>query len=334
MKQFSPLEWIKISIANNYGLDKLIFEERIKWVNNNLEVLDEVSDEAEEPELYLKAVRAYRDALAGVDTGYMVGIDATTSGYSIMSMLSRCPQGLTLTNLIEDGKRYDLYSSVILEMNKMLDKENKIDLTSDKLGALTRKEAKAGIMTFGYFSQAKPKEIFNEFQLQAFYMTMHQSLPGAMDVMECIRYSMDGEALGYEWTLPDGHVAKTQVRIPVEDRIEIQECDGIRYTHRYSVNAADSHSVALGANIVQSIDAYIVRQVVLRCDFDVITVHDEFFTHPNNCNAMRAVYLEVCQEIVDANLLDDILSDILGYHAEYAPINEEPITLDGVHCLC
>lgn len=66
------------------------------------------------------------------------------------------------------------------------------------------------------------------------------------------------------------------------------------------------------------VDAYICREVIKRCDFEIMTVHDSFYSHPNNINAIRAVYNEVLEEINNGSvdILSRFLSDIYGYKVE------------------
>ncbi|MCB2563695.1 hypothetical protein KQ772_15005, partial [Listeria monocytogenes] len=58
MKTFNAIQYIAIDIANQYGLDKTNYEDRIQWGKTNLNKLEELTQDAEEPYLYYKAVRA------------------------------------------------------------------------------------------------------------------------------------------------------------------------------------------------------------------------------------------------------------------------------------
>lgn len=242
----SGLDWVKISIANRYGLDKKLFNERIEWVEARIDNLEDFVGDAEEPELFLGAVEALYDVMDGNPTNFLVDVDATTSGYSIMSMLANCRLGMEMTNVIGEN-RHALYLDVLENMNDNLPKDEQIIFGDSQVeGALTYKEAKRGIMTFGYGSASKPKEIFStKRQLDEFYVSMLEMLPGAMDVVDTLKRSIIPEATEYKWTLPDGHVAKVKVRVETEARIEVQELEGVRYTHKWKVNQADERSVAL-----------------------------------------------------------------------------------------
>ena len=47
MKTYSGFEYLCIDIANSMGKDKLLFEERIEWVQTNIDKLEELADQAE-----------------------------------------------------------------------------------------------------------------------------------------------------------------------------------------------------------------------------------------------------------------------------------------------
>ncbi len=55
MKNFTPIEYICIDIANAYGLDKELFEDRIQWVKDNAKNLESLAQEADDYPIYMKA---------------------------------------------------------------------------------------------------------------------------------------------------------------------------------------------------------------------------------------------------------------------------------------
>ena len=80
MKEYLPLDYLCIDIANHFGLDKLLFEDRIQWVKDNYAQLEELADKADVKPLYMKAVHELRNVVAGKPTGHIVQLDATCSG--------------------------------------------------------------------------------------------------------------------------------------------------------------------------------------------------------------------------------------------------------------
>ena len=143
-KEYTPMQYLAIDIANQYGLDKEVFEKRIEWVKSNLNDLEAYTEEAEEPLLYAKAVKAFRDTQAGKPTGHTVALDAVCSGLSLMSTVMNKEKGANITGLTNPNKRSDAYTEVTKYMNKLL-KEDGIDSFT-----VSRKDAKSAVMTLKY----------------------------------------------------------------------------------------------------------------------------------------------------------------------------------------
>ena len=80
MKTFSGFEYVMIDICNQFGLDKIPFADRIAWVNEHMDELESLVDQAETQPLYMKAVLALRKAQKGIPSGHLVGLDACASG--------------------------------------------------------------------------------------------------------------------------------------------------------------------------------------------------------------------------------------------------------------
>tara|TARA_R110002051_G_C8487573_1_gene462659 strand:+ start:47 stop:292 length:246 start_codon:yes stop_codon:yes gene_type:complete len=80
MQIFTPFEYLLIDVANNYGLDKELYENRIKWSKTNLNILEDMVGTAESPNMYWKSVNAVRCAQQGIPTGHLVGFDSAASG--------------------------------------------------------------------------------------------------------------------------------------------------------------------------------------------------------------------------------------------------------------
>lgn len=112
MQKYTGFEYLCIDAANQAGHDKLLFEQRIQWVMDNFNNLENLeSGEKTQPQ-YLKAVMAIRAAQRGEEIGHLVGLDACCSGMQIMSALTGCISGCKATNLISTGVRADAYTLV------------------------------------------------------------------------------------------------------------------------------------------------------------------------------------------------------------------------------
>lgn len=139
MKTYSGFAYLCIDIANQYGLDKELFETRIQWTQDHLSELESLSDKAECQPLYKKAVMALRKAQAGIPTGHLIGFDGVCSGVQIMSALTGCIAGATSTGLVDPNVRADAYGKLTEVMQGILG--GKVDISRD--------DAKQAFMTLG-----------------------------------------------------------------------------------------------------------------------------------------------------------------------------------------
>ena len=309
------LDNLKIAIAGHAGHDKVTWSERINWFNQqlNLDV-----DTFDEPILGSKAIQAYLDSKKGIATGYTMSIDATASGLQVMSALSGCKVTAKACNMVNTGNREDIYQAVVDKMNALLDTSQQV----------TRSNVKKPVMTTFYNSEANPKETFTEPQLEAFYASLDDTLPGALDVMEAINQYWDFESDVHMWTLPDGHVAKVPVTEMTNVRIEVDELNHRTFTYRYNKQQPSENYRSLVANIVHSVDGYVAREMVRRCHsmkIQLIHIHDCFVFSPDHLQTVCKTYREILAEIANKPLLSDILSEIAG---KYVPVTKHSTDLD------
>ena len=300
---------IKIAVANHAGHDKMTWQGRIDWFNQQL---DFDVDQFDEPILGAKALRAYSDAKNGYKTGYVMSIDATASGLQIMAALSGCKDTARVCNMLNTGNREDVYQMIADKMNRRL---------NGKYG-VSRKDVKKPCMTHFYNSVATPEKMFNEIQLEAFYSTLDGLMPGAMAVMETVNEFWQYGSDVHQWSLPDGHVARIPVTEMADTRIEVDELNHRTFTYRYEKQQPSKNFRSLVANIVHSVDGYVAREMVRKCHgmgIELVHIHDCFVFSPDYLQAISQAYREVLADIADSNLLSDILSEICG---QYIPVSK------------
>ena len=262
MQTFTGYEYLMIDAANQMGHDKWLFDDRIQWVKDNMDSLESLADQADKKPLYLKAVQAIRKAQAGQPTGHLVGFDAVCSGIQVMSALTGCKAGAEATGLINPNVRADAYTATTKIMNSIL----------GGVGvSVPRKKAKEALMTAYYGSKAKPVEIFGEDtpELTAFYAAATQVAPGAWELLQDLLKSWQPYALTHEWQLPDGYEAKVKVMEKVQTRIEVDELDHASFTYEFKFNQGSPKGLSNVANVVHSVDAYILRCIHRRCNYDL-----------------------------------------------------------------
>lgn len=263
MVQYSGWQYLLIDVANQMGLDKMLFEERIEWAEKHLDQLESMVDQAETKPLYMKAVQAIRKAQKGIPSGHLVGFDACCSGIQIMSAITGCEAGARATGLVDPNVRADAYSAITSTMNELLHSQG---ISVD----VSRADAKRATMTSFYGSKAKPIEIFGEKtpELGAFYKAATIVAPGAWELLQDLLASWQPYALYHAWKLPDGYDARVKVMEKKESRVEVDELDHATFTYEYYVNEGTKKGLSNVANVVHSIDAYVLRSIHRRCNYD------------------------------------------------------------------
>ena len=261
MKTYTPFEFLCIDVANQADMDKKLFEERIQWVKENFNRLLYLQTSKKERPLYVKAVTALYRACKSEAIGHMVGLDATCSGMSIMSVVTKCYKGCLATNLIDPDVRNDAYTMVTNAAGEMLD--------GDLI--VTRQDAKDATMTTLYGSQAKPREIFgtDTEELDAFYAGLVAVAPRAVELLGDLRMAWQPFALEHRWVCPDNFTVRIKVMQKVEgERVEVDELDGASFTYEYYVNEGTKTDLKLVANVTHSLDAYLLRSMERRCNYN------------------------------------------------------------------
>lgn len=256
METFTPLEYLKIDIASNFGLDKKKWDERIAWFDKNEAQLESLIKEAKEPALFYAGILAYQKARKGLPIKYPISLDATSSGAQILSILIECEKSAKLCNVIDTGEREDLYTNIY---QLMLDRLN-------DTAKISPDNTKQAIMTSLYGSKAMPRKVFGEGELlSTFYETMYQEAPGIWELNNALLGLWQSEALSHDWVLPDNFHVQTKVMVDHEETVHFRN----RPYQVYSkVNAPAPDGLSLGANVVHSIDGMIVREILRRCMFD------------------------------------------------------------------
>lgn len=272
MQTFTPEQYLRIDIASNFGLDKANWDVRLEWFEDNINGILEIVDlaannpadlhkhpimrEAESPALVFAGITAWAKASNGQSIGYGVGLDATASGAQLLSILIGCEQSARLCNVLDTGRREDLYTNVF-------------ELLKQRIGdteAVSRDDAKTAVMTSLYGSTEQPKRVFGEGEkLDAFYATMEEDLPGVWELNQALLELWNPNALSHDWVLPDNFHVKTKVMAQkIETVLFLDEKhDVISYENR-----PQARGLSISANVVHSLDGMVVREMGRRCTYD------------------------------------------------------------------
>lgn len=281
MNVYTGIEYIKIDIANNFGLDKVSFEERINWFNKEIEpYVDENSSDdylwdiipeimPDEPELFYAGLLAYRDTLAGKPTGYTISLDAVCSGVQCLAALSLDEPALKDTGLIGD-ERGDIYSAIYHDMVKTIG----INATEAQIKAM-RTSAKKAIVPMMYGSRRAPEREFpDEVERSAFLQAADKRMEGCLTLRNVLMNCVDENATEYVWVMPDGHTVVT----PVTKRnwYETTLSDGFTFKWSIYEKGIAKWYIKNAANVIHATDALIMREMVRRCNYDPRKVFDTY----------------------------------------------------------
>ena len=297
MQTFTGWEYLLIDVANHWGMDKARFEERIEWATAHLEELEELAKDRvwKDKPMYLKTCYAIRKAQKGMATGHLVGFDAVCSGMQIMSALTGCHAGAKATGLIDPDRRADAYTDCTEIMQGILGYKAEDD----------RDRVKDAVMTSLYGSKKRPKVHFGDDtpELQAFYKAMWQLCPGACELLQDLLNSWRPYALSHDWVLPDGFQVKIKVMDERVERIEVDELDHTTFTYTWFENMGVKKDVKNAANVIHSVDAYVLRSLIRRCNYDrdvVLMAADEFTCELlNRAAGIPKAAFELSEQVAD-----------------------------------
>lgn len=321
MQEFSGRDYLRIDIANNFGLDKEVWNDRIQWTKDNESTLSNYINDADNKFGYIKAIEAYKNVQKGKPTGHMMFLDACSSFLQIMSIFSGDEEGAKQSNIINTGVRQDFYSNATDDMNSYL--ANGV--------VISRKRFKLTSMPVFYNSKALPRDEFGTgtAEYKSFYKALGKLAGGALDIMQELNNHWSPDRDYHQWRLPDGHVSYCPVTKTKEKRIEIDELDHKRFTYQYTEQVTQNKGTSLPANTIQSFDAWIARELEYEAyllGIELGLIHDAFGFHPNHGNDVRKIFVKVLCKLADSNAYNNVLDDLVpGSKSKYTPLSSNII---------
>jgi hypothetical protein len=257
MQGFDGRSYLKIDISNNFGNDKLSWNDRLAWFEQNEPNLESLHEQAAEPALFYAGVQAYRAVQRGEAIGYPISLDATASGMQLLACLTGDRKAGEICNVVNTGNREDAYTSIWQTMQQKLGSAIKI----------TRQQAKDAVMPALYSSKKAPEDVFGKGTqtLALFYETMEELAPAAWELNQAFLDIWDPDRLVYEWVMPDNFHVKVKVMDHVTEK-------AIFLTQPFDiprkVNKTMKQGRSLSANTVHAADGMIVREMVRRCSYN------------------------------------------------------------------
>ncbi|ACL81364.1 N4 RNAP2-like protein [Sulfitobacter phage EE36phi1] len=254
-RELTGKEYLMADIAckHDKAYEKLSWDQRI-FHFSEIDFKDpKTFKEASNPVGLRAAYVAMEHTAMGKPSGYMISLDAASSGLQLLSLLVSCPVSWKLCG--GDENILDAYAEVFLHMNTGLN--------------IDRKDVKQSIMTALYGSTATPKAVFGE-DVDVFYETMEKMAPGAWDLNLGIQELWDEvEGTTYDWTMPDNFYACIETHD--KDVIKFKFLDE-EFQVVQKVNERPRFHKGLGPNLIHSVDGMIVREMYRRCQYDINTM--------------------------------------------------------------
>lgn len=251
-EQLTPMEYLQCEIAckADKAYEKETWTDRIAFFQT-LDLEDKkMIKNASNPIGLKAAILAYQQALKGEAIGYMVSLDACSSGLQILSLLVSCKKSFDLCGGIAE-RCVDSYTTIYEAMQLN--------------GRLTRKAVKAAIMTSLYGSTATPEAVFGD-NIELFYETMAAMAPGAWDLNQGLQdlWGMF-KTSDYAWVLPDNFHAYIETKTTEQVAFTFLNTP---YKLIRKIDGRPDFHKGLGPNLIHSIDGLIVREMFRRCSYD------------------------------------------------------------------
>ena len=249
-QRLTPKEFLQAEVVckNDKAMEKATWSERIQKFKT-LDFNDpKTFSEASNPIGLRAAYLGYKQAEAGLPTGYMISLDASSSGLQLLSLLISCIDSWMLC-----GGDLDRCVDAYIEIY------NAMGLTK-----LSRKQVKQAIMTAFYGSTRTPENTFGD-KVDLFYDTVSNMAPGAwqlnLDLQE-VWHRLRGSV--YSWTMPDNFHACIETKKPEYQDFTLLGKNLV--ITKYVDGRPDFHK-GLGPNVIHSVDGFIVREMIRRCSY-------------------------------------------------------------------
>ncbi len=330
--------WLAVDCANQFGLDKQSFADRIKWVDENYNNLTNLANEADSKWEYQKSVNAIMQADFNQVPNHMVYLDASNQALQLYAVLTGDKKTAMTCNLANNLSMADAYQLLANAMNRYMNLQcfnrsnckkalmttmyGKADAYSEMLSKMYPRSSTPEID----FEEEFKRDVFidkDSTQMYPQHMTMHDAFneamreiaPKAIVAMDAIQ-SLNDEKIGvYNWTLPDNFKVKYDVKVEVEINFLDYTKNGIavEVIGKKDMYRPDAGNRGMAPNVIHSVDGYIARELVKRMNAKglfITTIHDAFACMPEDCDTMRTIYADILIELLHSDLLNDILTQI------------------------
>ena len=326
----SGLRYLKIDIANAFGLDKQSYEDRINFVDSfSIERIKEEEFLADSPYEYRNAVEQLSNHYNGLPVEHITYLDCTNQALQLYAVLTSCKDTAYLCNISSGNELTDAYGVLAIAMNEITG-----------LDIFDRNNCKKALMTTLYGKMDGESEIIKYFiengvvyqdqitdeeLANAFQKAMRAIAPHAMRAMDVLQSLNCADIDTYYWTMPDGFKVKYDVKSTQKLEISCKTKSGVKFHFDRDVQVykGSEFNRGMSPNVIHSVDGYVAREMIRRMtqpctEFKrnypafITSIHDAFGTHPNNAEEMTWHYTNIMCELNDSDLLRNIMSQISG----------------------
>ena len=317
----TAIDWLKFHVATQFGLDKAPIKERIKWVEDNEELITKIAthpienqhewEVADEPWQFLAACEEYYACVITCSrhyTGLPIAVDATCSGLQILAGLARDASTAKLVNVLPSDKPQDAY--------KVIAEASKPNIPKCLHDVWDRKCTKRTVMTVPY--NAKPfsnrgyiREALAEKHVEvhkdvltkvvsAVRQAMDEVVPGPMAVMKWIESTVaeliKQGATQITWTTPSGFTVTQRLMKPDVEKLRLKLLGTVTKVH-VAVGDSDEvdlmhHKNATAPNLIHSLDASLLHLSALRFDAPLALIHDSVLCRSSDMSILSAIVRE------------------------------------------
>lgn len=130
--------------------------------------------------------------------------------------------------------------------------------------------------------------------------------PGAWELLQDLLASWNAGATFHAWKLPDGYDAHVKVFVKRESRIEVDELAHATFSYEFYVNEGQERGLSNVANVTHSVDAYVLRSMHRRCNYDAFKV----------ARAMTFIETEMLERTKGTNLPQVYSHEQVDYYVE------------------
>lgn len=357
------VKWLAISGANKFGVDKLSYQDRVRWVNSSKVFIEQVVSDpityrdfwgsADKPYQFLAFCFEWAACDYGKNTTALskipVGLDGSCNGLQHFSAMLRDEVGAKATNLTSCDKPEDIYqqvADVTTEKLKVMD-----DPRADKWlkVIVSRKCAKRPVMTLPYGATQQSARTYimeyvmdewSKFELdEAHQWEFAKFLTPILwqAISEVVVAAREGMAWLQKNVVRDYAKWLTPLKFPVYQYYKsvdatrvFTQLDGtveiwLRDFDRNGTPNYKNQKNGIAPNFVHSIDSTHMVMTLNQTDFDSYAmIHDDFGTHAGNTEKLFHAIRQTFYNLYSKH-------DPLKEWAEQLGIDEETMPTKGTY---